>query len=93
MKTRTVPASTLAAFAAALVAKKEAAAAAAAAAKTAKDLSEALGLPSESVLLKSDDRSTEVAAIWTERPMREIPARVDTFHSYKVTKAPAPPAA
>ena len=89
MRSKTVPAATLAAFAAALAAKRETAAAAAAAAKTAKDLAESLGLPSESVLIKSDDRSTEVAAIWTERPMREVAARVDTFHAYKVTKVAA----
>lgn len=90
MRSKTVSAATLAAFAAALAAKRETAAAAAAAAKAAKDLAESLGLPAESVLLKSDDRSTEVAAIWTERPVREVAARVDTFHSFKVTKAPAP---
>jgi len=86
MRSKTVPAATLVAFAAALAAKRETAAAAAAAAKTAKDLAESLGLPSESILLKADDRSTEVAAIWTERPVREIAARVDSFHTYKVTK-------
>ena len=86
MKTKTVSAVTLVAFAAALAAKRETAAAAAAAAKAAKDLAEALGLPSESVLLKADDRSTEVCALWTERPVREVAARVDTFHSFKVVK-------
>ena len=86
MKIKTVSASSLAAFAVALAAKRTTAAAASAAAKTAKDMAEALGLPSESVLLKSDDRSTEVCALWTERPVREVAARVDTFHSFKVVK-------
>ena len=90
MRSKTVSAVTLAAFAAALAAKRETAAAAAAAAKAAMDLAETLGLPAESVILKSDDRMTEICALWTERPVREVAARVDSFHSFKVTKAPAP---
>ena len=86
MKTKTVSASALLAFAAALAAKRETAAAAAKAAKAAKDLSESLGLPAESVILKSDDRATEICALWTERPVREVAARVDCFHSFKVVK-------
>lgn len=86
MRSKTIPAATLAAFAAALAAKRETAAAAAAASAEAKRLAEALGLPSDSILLKADDRSLEVAALWTERPVREIAARVDSFHSFKVTK-------
>ena len=86
VKTKTVNALALAQFAALLEAKRTSAAAAAAAAKAAKVAAEALGLPSESVLLKSDDRSSEVAALWTERPVAAIAARVDTFHSFKVVK-------
>ena len=86
MKTKTVSALALAQFAALLEAKRTSAAAAAVAAKAAKVAAEALGLPSESVLLKSDDRSSEVAALWTERPVAAIAARVDTFHSFKVVK-------
>ena len=86
MKTKTVTAATLAAFASLLEQKRVTAAAAAAAAKAAKDLAETLGLPAESVILKSDDRMTEICALWTERPVREVAARVDTFHSFKVVK-------
>jgi 3-dehydroquinate synthase class II len=86
VKTKTVSALALAQFAALLEAKRTSAAAAAVAAKAAKVAAEALGLPSESVLLKSDDRSSEVAALWTERPVAAIAARVDTFHSFKVVK-------
>jgi 3-dehydroquinate synthase class II len=86
VKTKTVSALALAQFAALLEAKRTSAAAAAAASKAAKVAAEALGLPSESVLLKSDDRSSEVAALWTERPVAAIAARVDTFHSFKVVK-------
>ena len=93
VKTKTVTASELLAFAALLEAKRTTAAAAAAAAKAAKVAAEALGLPSESVLLKADDRSAEIAALFTERPVAAIAARVDSFHSFKVTKLPAPAAA
>ena len=86
MKTKTVSAATLAQFAALLEAKRTTAAAAAAAAKAAKVAAEALGLPAESVLLKSDDKSAEIAALFTERPVAAIAARVDTFHSFKVVK-------
>ena len=95
MKTKTVTASQLVAFAQLLEAKRVTAAAAAAS-KAAKVAAEALGLPSESVLLKADDRSAEIAALFTERPVAAIAARVDSFHSFKVTKltaAPAPVAA
>ncbi len=85
-------ASQLVAFAALLEQKRVTAAAAAKAAKAAKEAAEALGLPSESVLLKADDRSAEIAAIFTERPVAAIAERVDKFHSFKVTKAPAPAA-
>ena len=90
MKTKTVSAAALLQFAALLEAKRTTAAAAAAAAKAAKVAAEALGLPSESVLLKADDKSAEIAALFTERPVAAIAARVDSFHSFKVTKAPAP---
>lgn len=93
MKTKTVTAATLAQFVALLEAKRTTAAAAAAAAKAAKVAAEALGLPSESVLLKANDKSAEIAALFTERPVAAIAARVDSFHSFKVTKAPAPVAA
>ena len=86
MRQKTVSAATLLQFAALLEAKRTTAAAAAAAAKAAKVAAEALGLPSESVLLKSDDRSTEVAAIYTIRPVAAIAERVDSFHSFKVVK-------
>lgn len=86
MRTKTVSAQTLSAFAAALAAKRETAAAAAAAAAEVRRMAEELGLPSESVLLKAEDRSGEIAALWTERAVREIPARVDTFHTFKVVK-------
>ena len=85
MKTKTVTASQLVAFAQLLEAKRVTAAAAAAA-KVAKVAAEALGLPPESVLLKADDKSAEIAALFTERPVAAIAARVDTFHSFKVTK-------
>ena len=86
MKTRTVSALALAQFAALLAAKRETAAAAAAASKAAKIAAEALGLPSESVLLKADDRSSEIAALWNERAVAAIDARTDSFHSFKVVK-------
>jgi hypothetical protein len=44
------------------------------------------------VLLKADDKSAEIAALWNERPVAAIASRTDTFHSFKVTKAPAPAA-
>jgi len=90
MKTKTVTAAQLLAFAQLLEAKRVTAAAAAAANRAAKVAAEALGLPSESVLLKADDKSAEIAALFTERPVAAIAARVDSFHSFKVTKAPAP---
>ena len=93
MKTKTITAAILAEFAALLETKRTTAAAAAAASKAAKVAAEALGLPSESVLLKADDRSSEIAALFNERPVAAISARVDTFHSFKITKAPAPVAA
>ena len=86
MRSKTVSAAVLAQFAAALAAKRETAAAAAAAAKAAKDLAESLGLPAESVLLRSDDRSAEIAAIFTVRPVAAIAEREDRFHSFKVVK-------
>ena len=89
MKTKTVSALTLVEFAALLEAKRTTAAAAAKAAKAAKEAAEALGLPSESVLLKADDRSAEIAAIFNERPVAAIAERIDKFHSFKVVKAPA----
>jgi 3-dehydroquinate synthase class II len=93
MRQKTIPAASLVAFAALLEEKRVTAAAAAAAAKAAKVAAEALGLPSESVLLKADDKSAEIAALFTERPVAAIAARVDSFHSFKVTKLPAPVAA
>ena len=90
MRSKTVSAAQLLTFASLLEEKRTTAAAAAAAAKAAKVAAEALGLPSESVLLKADDKSAEIAALFTERPVAAIAARVDTFHSFKVTKAPAP---
>ncbi len=92
MRSKTVSAAVLAEFASLLEAKRATAAAAAAAAKAAKVAAEALGLPSESVLLKADDKSAEIAALFTERPVAAIAARVDSFHSFKVTKAPPAPA-
>ena len=86
MKTKTVSAATLAQFAALLEAKRATAAAAAAAAKAAKVAAEELGLPAESVLLRSDDRSAEIAAIYTVRPVAAIAEREDRFHSFKVVK-------
>jgi hypothetical protein len=86
MKTKTVSASELLAFAALLESKRVTAAAAAAASKAAKVAAEALGLPSESVLLKSDDKSAEIAALWNERSVAAIAARTDSFHSFKVVK-------
>ena len=86
MKTKTVSAAMLAAFAALLEEKRTTATAAAAAAKAAKVAAEALGLPPESVLIKADDKSVEIAALFTERPVAAIAARVDTFHSFKLVK-------
>ena len=85
MKTKTVSAAQLLTFAA-LLEEKRTTAAAAAAAKAAKVAAEALGLPSESILLKADDKSAEIAALFTERPVAAIAARVDSFHSFKVVK-------
>lgn len=93
MRQKTVSASQLIAFAALLEEKRVTAAAAAAAAKAAKVAAEALGLPAESVLLKADDKSAEIAALFTERPVAAVAERVDKFHSFKVTKLPAPVAA
>ena len=92
VKTKTVTAAQLIAFAQLLEEKRATAAAAAAASKAAKVAAEALGLPSESVLLKADDKSAEIAALWNERPVAAIASRTDTFHSFKVVKAPAPAA-
>ena len=86
VKNKTVSAATLAQFAVLLEAKRTTAAAAAAAAKAAKVAAEALGLPPESVLIKADDKSVEIAALFTERPVAAIAARVDTFHSFKLVK-------
>ena len=86
MKTKTVTAAQLISFAVLLEEKRATAAKAAAAAKAAKVAAEALGLPAESVLLKADDRSTEVAAIYTVRPVAAIAEREDRFHSFKVVK-------
>ena len=85
MKTKTVSAAALVQFAVLLEAKRTTAAAAAAS-KAAKVAAEALGLPSESVLLKSDDRSAEIVALFTIRPVAAIAERIDSFHSFKVTK-------
>ena len=89
MKIKTVSAAMLAAFAALLEEKRTTAAAAAAAAKAAKVAAEALGLPSESILLKADDKSAEIVALFTVRPVAAIAERVDSFHSFKVTKLTA----
>ncbi len=89
MRQKTIPAASLVAFAGLLEEKRVTAAAAAAAAKAAKVAAEALGLPAESVLLKADDKSAEITALWNERPVAAIASRTDTFHSFKVTKAPA----
>jgi 3-dehydroquinate synthase class II len=86
VKTKTVTVETLALFAALLETKRTTAAAAAAASKEAKLAAEALGLPSESVLLKADDKTLEVAALWNERSVSAIAARTDSFHSFKVVK-------
>jgi hypothetical protein len=87
MKTKTVSAATLAEFAALLETKRTTAAAAAAASKAAKVAAEALGLPSESILLKADDKSSEILALWSERSVSASPARVDSFHSFKSVKS------
>jgi hypothetical protein len=86
MKTKTIPFATLSTLIVALNRKRETAAAAAAASSEVKRLVETLGLPADSVLLRDENRSIEVAAMWNERNVREIPARVDQFHSFKVTK-------
>ena len=86
MKSKTVTAETLALFAAAIEQKRVTAALAAKAAKAVKELAELIGLPAESVLLKSDDKSLEVAAIFNVRPVAAIAEREDRFHSYKVVK-------
>ena len=86
MRSKTVSAAQLLAFASLLEEKRTTAAAAAKAAKAAKEAAEALGLPSESVLLKAVDKSAEIAAIFTERPVAAIAERVDKFHSFKVVK-------
>ena len=86
VKTKTVPVASLLAFALALEEKRTTAAAAAKASKAVKELAELIGLPAESVLLKSDDKSLEVAAIFNVRPVAAIAEREDRFHSYKVVK-------
>lgn len=86
MKTKTVKGDLLPRLVAALAAKRATAAAAAAASAEAKRLAEEIGLPGESVLLRNEEKSVEVAALWTERSVRAIDARVDSFHSFKVTK-------
>jgi hypothetical protein len=86
MKTKTVKGPLLAQFVVALATKRTTAAAAAAASAEVKRLAEEIGLPAESVLLRDEERAVEVAAMWTERSVREIPARVDTFHSFKQVK-------
>ena len=86
MKTKTINASSLTAFALALDEKRLTAAAAAKASKAVKELAELIGLPAESVLLKAEDKSMEIAAIFNVRPVAAIAERVDTFHSYKVVK-------
>jgi hypothetical protein len=89
MKTKTVSLQDLSNLVCLLQLKKETAAAAAKAAKDAKEACEALGLPSESVLLKSPERELEVMALFNQRNVREIPARIDSFHSYTTTKCPS----
>ncbi len=89
MKVKTVNAAVLVCLAVALEEKRVTAAAAAKAAKAAKELAEALGLPAESVLLKADDKSAEIVALFNERPVAAIAERTDRFHSFKVTKIPA----
>ena len=86
MKSKTVTAETLALFAAAIEQKRVTAGLAAKAAKAVKELAELIGLPAESVLLKSDDKSLEVAAIFNVRPVAAIAEREDRFHSFKVVK-------
>ena len=88
MKTKTVSASQLMAFAAMLEEKRLTAAAAAKASKKAKEMAEALGLSAESYILKSDDKDTEVVALFNVRPVAAIAEREDRFHSFKVTKLP-----
>jgi hypothetical protein len=86
LKTKTINSAELTAFAALLREKQITAAAAAAASRAAKIAAEALGLPSESVLLKADDKSSEILALWSERSVSAIAARVDSFHSFKPVK-------
>ena len=86
MKSKTVTVETLALFAEAIEQKRITAALAAKASKAAKELAELIGLPAESVLLKSDDKTLEVAAIYTVRPVAAIAEREDRFHSFKVVK-------
>jgi len=82
VKTKKVNAVQLHALLKLLAEKRETAAAAAAAAKDAKDAVAALGLGDETILLKAED-GTELLAAWNERSVREIPSRVDRFHSFK----------
>jgi hypothetical protein len=86
MKTKTVKGDLLPRLVVALAQKRATAAAAAAAAAEVKRLAEEIGLPAESILLRDEQRAVEVACLWTERAVRAIDARVDTFHTYKVTK-------
>ena len=86
MKSKTVTAETLALFAAAIEQKRVTAGLAAKAAKAVKELAELIGLPAESVLLKADDKTLEVAAIFNVRPVAAIAEREDRFHSFKVVK-------
>ena len=86
MKSKTVTAETLALFAAAIEQKRVTAGLAAKASKAVKELAELIGLPAESVLLKADDKTLEVAAIFNVRPVAAIAEREDRFHSFKVVK-------
>jgi len=86
MKSKTVTVETLALFAEAIEQKRITASLAAKASKAVKEMAELIGLPAESVLLKADDKTLEVAAIYTVRPVAAIAEREDRFHSFKVVK-------
>lgn len=86
MRTRTIETETLANLDRLLTAKREAASASALADKAVKEAVQALGLESDTFLLKGRDGTIEILASFNERSVREIPARVDKFHSFKRVK-------
>lgn len=84
MKNKTVATETLTALVNALENKRVTASAAAKAAKDCKEIAASLGLESgDSYTLRDSARTVCVVALYTERPVAAIAARIDSFFSYK----------